>query len=75
MPHAIEYDAIGGPEVLEYREVDREIPGDGQVLVEVRAIGVNPIDWKIRSGRRASRPDHSSAAHRHGRRGGRHRRR
>lgn len=56
MPYAIEYDAIGGPEVLEYREIEREIPGAGQVLVETRAIGVNPIDWKVRSGRRASRP-------------------
>ena len=56
MPHAIEYDAIGAPEVLEYREIERETPGAGQVLVETRAIGVNPIDWKIRSGRRASRP-------------------
>jgi NADPH2:quinone reductase len=56
MPYAIEYDAIGAPEVLEYREIERETPGEGQVLVEVRAIGVNPIDWKIRSGRRASRP-------------------
>ncbi len=56
MPHAIEYDRIGGPEVLEYREIAHALPGHGEVLVEVRAVGVNPIEWKIRSGARASKP-------------------
>ncbi|RZS64608.1 NADPH:quinone reductase-like Zn-dependent oxidoreductase [Agromyces ramosus] len=56
MPHAIEYDRIGGPEVLEYREIAHALPGRGEVLVEVRAVGVNPIEWKIRSGKRASPP-------------------
>ena len=56
MPYAIEYDRIGGPEVLEYREIAHALPGHGEVLVEVRAVGVNPIDWKIRSGARASKP-------------------
>ena len=37
MPFAIEYDTIGGPEVLEYREVERETPGEGRVLVEIAA--------------------------------------
>lgn len=56
MPYAIEYDGLGGPEVLEYREVERAVPGAGQVVVDVRAVGVNPIEWKLRSGARASRP-------------------
>ena len=56
MPYAIEYDRFGGPEVLEYREIAHATPGRGEVLVEVRAVGVNPIEWKIRSGRRASGP-------------------
>ncbi|WP_159604690.1 NADP-dependent oxidoreductase [Agromyces humi] len=56
MPHAIEYDRLGGPEVLEYREIPYELPGPGEVLVEVRAVGVNPIDWKLRSGARPSKP-------------------
>ena len=56
MPYAIEYDGLGGPEVLEYREVERAVPGTGQVVVDVRAVGVNPIELKLRSGARASRP-------------------
>ncbi|WP_394553242.1 NADP-dependent oxidoreductase [Agromyces sp. MMS24-JH15] len=49
MPHAIEYDRFGGPEVLLYREIPYALPRAGEVVVEVRAVGVNPIDWKIRS--------------------------
>ena len=56
MPYAIEYDRLGGPEVLEYREIAHTMPDRGQVLIEVRAIGVNPIEWKIRSGVRSSGP-------------------
>jgi NADPH:quinone reductase-like Zn-dependent oxidoreductase len=40
----------GGVEGLEIREVSRPAPGPGQVLLRVRAAGVNPIDWKIRKG-------------------------
>ncbi|KUJ69792.1 NADPH:quinone reductase [Streptomyces albus subsp. albus] len=40
----------GGPDVLELVEIERPAPGPGQVLVRVRAAGVNPADWKIRSG-------------------------
>ncbi|MFF8693609.1 NADP-dependent oxidoreductase [Streptomyces sp. NPDC015144] len=47
---SVEFAEYGGPEVL--RVVDREVPrpGPGQVLVEVRAAGVNPLDWQLRSG-------------------------
>ncbi|WP_327168848.1 NADP-dependent oxidoreductase [Streptomyces subrutilus] len=38
----------GGPEVLVEREVGRPEPGMGEVLVRVRAAGVNPVDWKTR---------------------------
>src|SRR5512133_2540987 len=38
----------GGPEVLSLEEVDRPEPGDGEVLIRVRAAGVNPTDWKER---------------------------
>lgn len=47
---AISQDAYGGPQVLKVVEVDRPTPGPGEVLVRVRAAGVNPADWKIRSG-------------------------
>ncbi len=75
MPYAIEYDGLGGPEVLEYREVARAVPGAGEVVVDVRAVGVNPIDGKLRSGARASRAVHGSAPHRYGCRGRDHRHR
>jgi NADPH:quinone reductase-like Zn-dependent oxidoreductase len=42
---------FGGPEQLVVTEVPTPEPGPGEVRVAVRAIGVNPIDWKIYSGR------------------------
>jgi NADPH:quinone reductase-like Zn-dependent oxidoreductase len=42
----------GGPDVLALEEADRPEPGDGEVLIEVRAASVNPIDWKRRRGLR-----------------------
>jgi NADPH:quinone reductase-like Zn-dependent oxidoreductase len=40
----------GGPDQLRYEDWDDPQAGDGQILVHVSAAGVNPIDWKIRSG-------------------------
>ena len=40
----------GPPENLKYEDFEAPQPTDGEVLVRVHAIGVNPIDWKIRSG-------------------------
>jgi NADPH:quinone reductase-like Zn-dependent oxidoreductase len=40
----------GGPENLKYESWDDPQVGDGQILIRVTAAGVNPIDWKIRSG-------------------------
>ena len=40
----------GDPEVLELEEVDRPEPGDGELLVAVRAASINPVDWKQRRG-------------------------
>jgi len=47
----------GGPEQLEVREHDPGEPGEGQVLVEVRAIGVNAWDVKSYSGTVGDDPD------------------
>jgi NADPH:quinone reductase-like Zn-dependent oxidoreductase len=43
-------DRYGSAEVLMTREIDRPEIGPGQVLVRVRAAGVNPADWAIMSG-------------------------
>ncbi|MFI7424222.1 quinone oxidoreductase family protein [Nonomuraea sp. NPDC049684] len=48
--HAIIVSAQGGPEVLEYVERPDPAPGDGEVVVDVAASGVNFIDIYHRSG-------------------------
>jgi len=53
---AIQVHQFGGPEVLEYREIPTPKPGDGQILVRVRAAGVNPYDTYMRSGTYAIKP-------------------
>jgi NADPH2:quinone reductase len=50
MPKAIRVNAHGGPEVLEYEEVDPGRPGAGEVLVRHTAIGLNFLDVYYRSG-------------------------
>src|SRR5215469_14310570 len=47
---AVAYDAYGGPDVLKLRSVPAPRPEHGEVLVEVRAASMNPVDWKVRSG-------------------------
>ncbi|MFD0000558.1 NADP-dependent oxidoreductase [Nocardia sp. NPDC127526] len=49
--YAITQDTFGGPEVLYRTEVERPRPGAGEVLVRVRAAGVNPVDSAVRAGR------------------------
>ncbi|MFE6092754.1 NADP-dependent oxidoreductase [Streptomyces massasporeus] len=46
---AISQDVLGGPEVLKEVEIERPVPKPNQVLVRVRAAGVNPTDWKHRA--------------------------
>lgn len=46
----IQFTQFGGPEVLELVELPDPEPAPGQIRVAVRAAGVNPIDWKVRSG-------------------------
>lgn len=47
---AIQFDDFGGPDVLHEVEVDKPVPGAGEVLVQVKRAGVNPLDGKIRAG-------------------------
>ncbi|GAA3984874.1 NADP-dependent oxidoreductase [Streptomyces sp. NBC_01352] len=46
---AISQDVLGGPEVLKQVEVERPRPRPNQVLIRVRAAGLNPTDWKHRA--------------------------
>ncbi|MEU8118099.1 zinc-dependent alcohol dehydrogenase family protein [Spirillospora sp. NPDC049024] len=46
---AVVLEEFGGH--LDLREVPQPVPGTGQVLVQIRASGVNPLDTKIRAGR------------------------
>jgi 2-desacetyl-2-hydroxyethyl bacteriochlorophyllide A dehydrogenase len=47
---AIVQDRYGGPEVLEFREIDQPVPTGNQVLVQVQAAGVHRGDWHIMTG-------------------------
>lgn len=47
---AISQDKHGGPEVLGEARVPRPTPGPSEILVSVRAAGLNPTDWKHRAG-------------------------
>jgi NADPH:quinone reductase-like Zn-dependent oxidoreductase len=47
---AVRFDSYGGPEVLYVTDIARPEPGAGEVLVEVRAAGINPGEAGIRTG-------------------------
>ncbi|MFH9677359.1 NADP-dependent oxidoreductase [Streptomyces sp. NPDC017405] len=50
----VTFSEYGDPEVLQVVERPLPVPGAGEVRLAVRAAGVNPLDWKIRSGAAAS---------------------
>src|SRR6201994_2158643 len=50
MPKAVRFDEYGGIDVLKVVEVPQPEPGAGQVLVQVKAAGINPGEAKIRDG-------------------------
>ncbi|MBM4186020.1 MAG: NADPH:quinone reductase [Gemmatimonadetes bacterium] len=54
--YAVRVHQFGDPSVLRYEEVPTPEPGPGQVLVKIGAIGVNPVDTYIRSGRYGALP-------------------
>ncbi len=54
---AIRVHEFGGPEVMKLEEVPHLRPGPGQVLLGVKAAGVNPVDTYIRQGTYGSLPD------------------
>lgn len=55
---AIVLDDFGPAELLQLREVRRPEPARGELLIRVRAAGVNPVDWKIREGLLKTRLPH-----------------
>jgi NADPH:quinone reductase-like Zn-dependent oxidoreductase len=55
MPQAVRFDEYGGIDVLQVVDVERPVPGPGQVLVRVKATSINPGEAKIRSGALAQR--------------------
>jgi NADPH:quinone reductase-like Zn-dependent oxidoreductase len=50
MPRAVQFDSYGNVDVLEVRDLPRPIPQIGEVLIEVRAAGINVSEAVIRSG-------------------------
>ncbi|HEX3829104.1 MAG TPA: NADP-dependent oxidoreductase [Sporichthyaceae bacterium] len=55
MTKAVRYDDYGDIDVLRVVDVDRPTPGPGQVLVQVKAAGINPGEAAIRAGLLAQR--------------------
>jgi NADPH:quinone reductase len=54
--HAIRVREFGAPSVMRLESIDRRDAGAGQVVVDVKAVGVNPVDTYIRSGNYAALP-------------------
>ena len=59
---AIVQDNYGSGAALELREIERPAIGEHQVLVRVRAAGVNPADWAAMSGLQMSSSSSTSPA-------------
>jgi len=55
MPRAVRFDRYGGIDVLRVVEVERPVPGPRQVLVRMKAAGINPGEAMIREGVLADR--------------------
>ncbi|UCI34505.1 NADP-dependent oxidoreductase [Mesorhizobium sp. B4-1-4] len=49
--HAYVLKRYGGPESARMMEVPAPVPGPRDLLVEVRAVGLNPVDFKFRQGK------------------------
>lgn len=54
---AIRAHAFGGPEVLQLEDVADPVPGPGEVVIDIRAAGINPADTYMRNGTYAIVPD------------------
>src|SRR5271165_5251841 len=54
---AIQVHEFGGPEVMKLEQVPDPVAGPGQVVIQVKAIGVNPVESYIRTGTYAIKPN------------------
>jgi NADPH2:quinone reductase len=57
MMKQVQFSRLGGPEVLEIVDRPTPIPGEGEVLVRVRAVGVNFAETLMRQGKYAVTPE------------------
>jgi NADPH:quinone reductase-like Zn-dependent oxidoreductase len=48
--HAVVYSEYGGPEVLRYTRVDRPVPADDEVLIQVISASIGAGDWHLMRG-------------------------
>lgn len=48
---AVRIHQYGDPSVLVYEDAPKPTPAAGEVLVKVRAVGINPVDWNTRAGK------------------------
>ncbi len=48
---AIVYHNYGSPDVLRCEDIAKPTPGDDEVLIQVRAASVNPLDWRLMRGK------------------------
>ena len=55
MSKAYGYSNYGGPETETWFDRPVPVPGPSELVIEVRAIGVNPVDYKIRARRDCDR--------------------
>jgi NADPH:quinone reductase-like Zn-dependent oxidoreductase len=56
MIHSVRIPEFGGPEVLRIEEIEVEEPGEGEVRMRIRGIGINRTDITLRSGRSPAKP-------------------
>jgi NADPH:quinone reductase-like Zn-dependent oxidoreductase len=47
---AIVYTKYGSPDVLQFKEVEKPVPKDGEILVKIHAASANPLDWHLMRG-------------------------
>ena len=48
---AIVFYSYGSPDVLEFKEVEKPVPNENEVLIKVRAASLNSWDWELLRGK------------------------